>query len=111
MMVATTMLATVSAAANVTSGVLDIGDFTGYSIAAVLTGSDVAGTVSLEVSLDNSTFVTVASTSTAITSSTDTIFNISDAQYRYVRCKWVYSSGTGNLTVTSFISEPYKASI
>lgn len=87
-----------SAAVNVTSVPMDLGDLQTYSIAVDFTGSDLAGTLTLESSNDNSDFVTVASSSQAVTSAASHIWNVTGAGYRYVRVKWTASSGTGNIT-------------
>lgn len=103
-----TLQAATSAASNVTSGWLELGDYTGCSITCAFTGSDVAGTLKLECADDDSKTnpTDVASSSQAITSSADHRYNISGAQYKYVRVDWTASSGTGNITVTGIIKEP-----
>lgn len=100
-----TLQAATSAAVDVTAGWLDLGDYTGYSIDCTLSGSNVAGTLKLECSNDKTTVVDVPSSSQAITSSADHIYNVSDAQYRYVRADWTATSGTGNLTVNGIIKQ------
>lgn len=94
-----TLTPTVSATSNITSGGVDLGDITNYSVYGVFSGSDVAGTLKLQVSNDNSNYIDLSGGSSSITSSGDAIFNITDAGYRYVRYDWAYSSGTGNITV------------
>lgn len=106
-----TLLATVSAATSVDSGIYDLGELKGYSIGVLISGSNVAGTLILKASAtDGSTFVDIASSSQPITNSADHIYNISDAEYRYVKVGWTYSSGTGDITITIAAKEPYKAS-
>ena len=102
-----TLLEATSAAGNLTSGWLDLGDFTGCSITCLISGSNIAGTLTLDCSNDMTTLVEVPSSSTAITSSADHIYNVSDVQYRYIRVAWAASSGTGNLSVTGVIKQPY----
>lgn len=89
-----------SAASDFTSAPVDLGDLTHFSIHAVFTGSDVAGTFHLEASNDGSNYVDISGASTSVTSSGDTLLNVATAGYRYVRYDWNYSSGTGNITVT-----------
>ena len=91
---------TVSAAVDFTSAAVDLGDLTHFSVHAVFTGSDVAGTFKLQVSNDKTNYVDLSGASTSVTSSGDTLLNVSTAGYRYVRYDWNYSSGTGNITVT-----------
>lgn len=105
-----TLIATVSAASSVDSIGYDLGELAAFSIGVVISGSNIAGTVKLQCSNDNTTWVDVPNASTAITSSADEMFNISNAQYRYVRVVWTASSGTGNITCYLVAKEPYKAS-
>mgnify|MGYP003652395038 CR=1 FL=1 len=105
-----TLLATVSAASSVTSGAYDLGDLMGYSAQVLLSGSNVAGTLKVQASLDNVTYVDVPGSIVSITSSADQIYNYSDVQYRFFKVDWVYASGTGNITITCVAKEPYKAS-
>jgi len=95
-----TLTPTVSAATDFTSGRVEIGDITHFSIQAVFSGSDVAGTFKLQVSNDGTNFVDLSGASSAISASSDTLLNVSSAGYRYVRYDWDYDSGTGNITVT-----------
>ena len=106
-----TLLATVSAASNRTSGDLFLGDYIGYSMTVLISGSDIAGTLKLQASNDQTTYVDISGSSQSITSSADHIWSISDAQYLYVRAVWTTSSGTGNITITGFVKEPYKLSV
>jgi hypothetical protein len=105
-----TLIATVSAATSVSSIGYDLGDLASFSVQGVFSGSNVAGTLKLQCSNDNTTWVDVPSASTSITSSADEVFNISNAQYRYVRASWTYSSGTGNITCYFVAKEPFKQS-
>lgn len=105
-----TLIATVTAASNATSIGYDLGDLASYSIGVVISGSNIAGTIKLQCSNDNTTWVDVPSASTAITSSADEMFNISNAQYRYVRADWAATSGTGNITCYLCAKEPFKQS-
>lgn len=102
------LLATISAAADRTSGWLDLGDYIGYSITALISGSNIAGTIKLQCSNDLTAIVDVGSSSVNITNSDDQIYNVTDAQYRYVRAVWTATSGTGNITITGYVKEPYK---
>ena len=91
---------TVNSATNITSAPIPLDDVINYSIHAVFTGSDVAGTFKLQVSNDGTNFTDLSGASTSVTSSTDTLINASNAGYRYVRYDWARSGGTGNITVT-----------
>lgn len=100
-----TLVATVTAATDVTSSAFDLGDLTTFAVMVNFSGSDVVGTLTLQSSNDGSTWVTVASSSQAVTASGDHIWNVSSAGYRYVRTFWDYTSGTGNITVTLVAKE------
>lgn len=93
-----TMIQTASAATSVTSAYYDLGDITNFSVYVDFTGADVVGTLTLECSNDGSAFITVTGSSQAVSTSTDHCWSVSGAGYRYLRVKWVYTSGTGNIT-------------
>lgn len=99
-MITRTLTPTVSAASDFTSAPVDLGDLTHFSIHAVFSGSNVAGTFKLQVSNDATNYVDLSGASTSVSSSSDTLLNVSTAGYRYVRYDWDYTSGTGNITVT-----------
>lgn len=92
------MIATVSAASSA-SAVYELGDYRDYAIGVNFSGSNVAGDLKLQASVDNTTFVDITGSAVTVTSSADHIWNITDAQYRYVKVVWTTSSGTGNITV------------
>lgn len=100
-----TLLATVSAASSKTSNYYDLVDLRCYAIQILLSGTDLAGTLTLEASIDATTWVTVSGSSQSITSSADHLYDVGQAGYRYVRCVWTYSSGTGNITVTIAVKD------
>lgn len=94
-----------SAAADYTSGALSLGQTGSFWIGVTFSGSDVAGTLSLQCSAtkDFARPFTVANTSTAITSSAEANFNLTDQNYPYVRVFWDYTSGTGNISVDAAV--------
>jgi hypothetical protein len=101
-----TLFATASAAASAQSGVYDLCDLYRFAIQVVFTGANVAGTIKLQASLDNSTWVDVPDSSQTITASEDHIWDVTSAGYRYVRVDWTYTSGTGNMTITIHVKDP-----
>ena len=105
-----TIIATVSAAASVNSIGYDLGDLDAFSLHCVFSGTDVSGTVKLQCSNENTTWVDVPNESTNISNSAEEMFNIFDAEYRYVRVNWTYISGTGNMTCYLVAKEPFKQS-
>jgi hypothetical protein len=100
----TQMLSGVTAA-DVTSEPIQLGDLIFFSIHVVVTGSDVVGTFTLEASNNGTSWVTVASSSQAITLSDDVFYDVREATYRYVRLVFDYTSGTGTITATAIIKE------
>lgn len=105
-----TLLATVASSSSVTSGAFDLGELKEYSAQIVFTGADVVGTLKLTCSVNGTNYVDVTGSSQAITASAGMVYNITDAQYRFFKVDWTYTSGTGNITITAIAKEPYKAS-
>lgn len=100
-----TLASAVSAAVDVQSGPFDLGDKQNYAIHVNFSGTTLAGTLKLQaIATDsekaNSDWVDVASSSQAITSAASHMWNVSGAQYKWVRAAWTNSSGTGTWTVT-----------
>lgn len=83
----------------------DLGDLDVYACQVIFSGggANLAGTLTLEASADESpatNFVTVTGSSQSVTSSTNHTWNVQGAGYRYVRVRWSYTSGTGNASVS-----------
>lgn len=95
-----------TAATGFTTAPLIIQDNGNFAIGVTITGSDVAGTLSLQGAFEE-TFARpfLIQTATAITASADTLYNLSDINYPFVRLLWVYSSGTGNISVDASIRQ------
>ncbi len=68
------------------------------AIQAVYTGSPV-GTLKLQGSIGGTSWSDISGSSTAITTSGDVLYNITDIGYRYIRAVYTKTSGTGSLTV------------
>jgi len=98
-----TLLATTSAASSATSGVQDLGDLQLCGFQITFTGSNVAGTLVLQGSVDGTTFFDYPNSSQSVSSSTGVIYDLNPSGLRYFRVKWTYTSGTGNITVLSFL--------
>jgi len=94
-----------SAATSVTTPPVDLGDLTNYSVDITFTGSNVVGTLTLESSVFGTQWNTVSGSSQAVTASTNHEYTVCGASYRYFRLKWVYTSGTGNISARTFIKE------
>lgn len=100
------LLESQSAAASATTVPLEIGDYLNYSIVVEFTGSNVAGDLYLEASINGTTYFTVDGTPQSVSNSEDHMWNVRDAGYRYVRCVWTYTSGTGNIVVRAMVKQP-----
>lgn len=100
------LISAADASVSISSGVAcDLGDLREYSVHVIFTGSDVVGTLALQASNDNANFVEVTGSSQAISASGDFLYNITNANYRYVRVSWAYTSGTGTITAKVVIKE------
>lgn len=107
-----TLIATVSAVSDKTSAGFQLADLSLFSLAVIFTGSDLVGTLTLECTDDETgaaNYVTVASSSTAVAASGNVTYNVNGAGYRWVRVKWVYTSGAGNITATITVKQPVQA--
>lgn len=99
------LIATTSAATNITSQAVDLCDLTHYCVHVVFTGSNVVGTFSLQGSNENDNFITIPQSVTAITASDDLLMPVENGVYRYVRAVWAYTSGAGNITARFVMKE------
>lgn len=83
--------------ADVTSDPISIESFTCYAMQFVWTGTP-AGNITIEHSIDGTTFSTVANTTTAAGGAAgNVLLNIEISAARFVRAKYVRSSSTGTL--------------
>ena len=81
---------------DVTSAAFQLGDLYRYSVHAIFSGSDRAGSLIIQGSNDGANWVAVSTT--AVSSAADKMLTL-EGHYRYVRAFWDNTSGTGNLTV------------
>ncbi len=95
---------TTANATDSTSAGVDLTGMAGYSIQCIVTGSDVAGAVKLQVSDDNAAYIDLVSSSQSLTSSAGYMYTYAGQQYRYVRAVWTHSSGTGNVTIIFYFN-------
>ena len=86
------IIALTSAASNRKSNVLDLGDLKDCSVQVVFSGSNVVGTLTLEASNNETDWVDVDSSEQAVTASTGHLWNLSVANYQFLRIDWVYMS-------------------
>ena len=95
----------------------DVGNERGYSISCQASGATLAGDYVLEASTEETdpnlladpVFAQISSSSTSISNSDDVIFAVSDAEYRWVRLRWTYTSGAGNITSKIQVKEPRRS--
>lgn len=83
----------------------DLGSLTYCSIQVAFTGVDVAGTLTLEASVDTVTPITVTGSSQTVAASAPAMWNISGIGYRYIRPRWAYTSGTGTIGAQIFVKK------
>lgn len=95
-----------NAAVTQTTVQQDLGDQYLYSIQAVLSSATLAGTLSLEGSLDNVSYGTIDGSSKTVTAGGTHIYNVSNGVYRYARMVWTPSAGTGTITVKAIVKQP-----
>lgn len=100
------MYGPVTAATSVAAGTyLFLGDQPYFSIQAIFTGSDVAGTFKLQRSIDGVSWADISGQTTSVTSSASTVLGGGAEGATYVRWAWAYTSGTGNLSVIGVIKQ------
>ncbi len=100
------ILGPVNAASSTVSVAFDLGDLDKYAIQVVFSGGagNLVGTLTLEACADvehpPSNFTTVLGSSQAVTASAGHVWNVQGGAYRWVRARWVFTSGTGNITMS-----------
>jgi hypothetical protein len=97
---------TVSAVTDFTTAGLIVGDNGNCAIGVTLSGSDVVGSISLQGAFtEDFARPFLIQTATSVTGSADTLYNLVDLNYPYVRLLWDYTSGTGNITIDASIRQ------
>ncbi len=91
-----TAINAVSMGSDITSDVVDISEVSGFAAHCIFTGSPV-GNIIVEGGNDGTNFSQVGSSTTA--SLDQYLLNAENQHYRYVRVRYVRTSGTGTLTV------------
>lgn len=89
-----------TAVTSFTTPPLPVGDNSNLGAVVTITGVDVAGTLSVQGSIDE-TFARpiLMQTATAVTASADTLISLAYFSLPYVRFIWAYTSGTGNISI------------
>lgn len=98
-----------TAVTNFATGPFNVGDAGNYFFGVTFTGANVIGTLTLEASStpDFTNFWVVTGSSQAVASSANKYYDTTLCSYPYVRLRWAYTSGTGNITVEGTCREPY----
>jgi hypothetical protein len=95
-----------TAVTGFTSAPLIIQDNGNCAIGVTITGADVVGTLTLQGAFtEDFARPFLIQTATAITASADTLYNLNDLNYPFVRLVWAYTSGTGNISVDASIRQ------
>lgn len=98
-----TLYPATTAATAFNSAPLLLNDGSMVYVQVLISGSNVVGTLTLEASADNVTWITIAGSSQAIASSADHAWNVTSLAAKYLRAVWAYTSGTGNVSVVANI--------
>lgn len=107
----------VNAASDRNSVWFDLGNERGYAVGVQFSGTDVAGTLSLEACIGDEdpnvaaspVFAPIQDSNQSVTNSDDVLYAVNDAEYRWVRVVWDYTSGTGNMTSIIQVKQPQRA--
>lgn len=99
------LMSAANAGANATSVQATLGDLSNFSIHVDFSSGTLNGTLTLECSNDNTDWVTVTGSTQSVASGASHMWNIANANYRYVRVVWAWTSGTGTATVRMIIKE------
>lgn len=92
-------------ATDFSSAPLLLNDSDKVYIQVLFTGSNVVGTLTLEASIDDTTYITVAGSTQAVTSSANAAYNINNMAAKYLRLVWAHTSGTGNISAKATIKQ------
>lgn len=87
----------VSTGASATSDSQQLNWAFGYALCATYTGST-AGTLKLQASVDNITFVDIDGSSVTVSTAGNSLWNVTDVMYGYFRLVFTRTSGTGLLS-------------
>ena len=99
------LISAANAAVNQTSVPIRLSDLTTYSIQVTFSSGTLNGTLTLEVSNDNTNYSLLSSSSQTVASGVSHMWTVNNAGYDYVRVVWTASSGTGTLSAAAFLKE------
>ena len=78
----------------------------GYAVQAVWTGAAITGTIKLQATIDGTNWSDIAGTSNAVSGPGSFLWNVNGAFYDQYRVYFVYTSGSGTITVLSETKGP-----
>lgn len=110
-MITVELFSLASGAGSFVTPPVSIGDLTTFSVFVLFPGGGTLdGTLTLECSKDtvNANYVTITGSSQAVTGSTQHAWSAVGQGYEYVRMRWVYSSGAGNMLAVMQMKETNK---
>lgn len=100
-----------SVAATGFSPAIEVSQDDGYSIAVVFTGlaTGASGTVTLQVSLDDTNFANYASGNQNYSSGTSTLtWEVTSKRHRFARMAWTAVASGSGTAVTTFYGESFQ---
>lgn len=96
----------ISAATFTESVPLALGDIKNVGIDFDISGSDVEGTITIQVKGHNdAAWKEIDESEISVTASASQFYNICGASYDFLRMAWSYTSGTGNIEVYATLKE------
>jgi len=102
------LLNAATATSNVTSIPYQLNDSKDYSIHVNFSSTGLNGSLVLEASNTNATndYIPITESTQAVASGAKHMWNVYEAQYKFVRMAWTRTSGTG--TITAYFVEKEK---
>jgi hypothetical protein len=93
---------------STTSVYYDLVDITKFSIQVFFTGTNLEGVLVLQASNEPANgFVDVDGSSKNVTYSENHMWDVTEIGFRYVRVKWTYSTGSGNIYSSLFTKKDF----
>lgn len=83
-----------------------LGDLFNYSVQATFSSATLNGDLQLQAANDESNWHDITGGFQSIVNGTTHLFNVMNAGYKYVRCTWANTSGTGTITMKVIVKEP-----
>jgi len=94
-----------TATSDLTSVGYSIGDLRDYGLQVVFSSATLEGVLSIQGSLDDTTYIPVTESFQTVVAGAAHLWNVTGANYRWVRLFWDRSAGTGTLTAKLTLKE------